>query len=46
VYKYTSVTLSRDLLKIVDRAIKGKGFNSRADFVKTAIRNELERLKK
>ena len=41
---YTAVSVPRDLVKIIDKKIKGKGYSSRAEFVKTAIRNELVRL--
>lgn len=39
--KYTSVTLPQDLLNIVDQAIKGKGYSSRAEYVKYLIRKDL-----
>lgn len=44
--KYTAVSVPVDLIEIIDRGIEGKGFSSRAEFVKTAIRNELKRLLK
>lgn len=43
---YTAVSVPVDLVKIIDRKIKGKGFSSRAEFVKQAIRRELEQLDK
>ncbi len=43
---YTAVSVPVDLVKIIDRGIEGKGFSSRAEFVKRAIREELKRLKK
>ena len=44
--KYMSVCLPIDLLGLIDRKIKGERYTSRADFVKQAIRLELERLEK
>ena len=41
---YQAVSVPTDMIKIIDKGIKGKGFSSRAEFVKQAIRNELERL--
>lgn len=42
---YQAVSVPEEMIKIIDKTIKGKGFSSRAEFVKQAIRNELERLK-
>jgi len=42
--KYTSVTLPKELLDIVDDKSKGKGYSSRAEFVKQAIRHEIKRI--
>jgi len=42
---YTSISLSKELLNIVDQKIKGKGYTSRAEFVRQAIRHEVSRLK-
>ena len=42
---YTAVSVPVDLVKIIDHEIKGKGFSSRAEFIKQAVRNELERIK-
>lgn len=39
-----AVSVPTELIGIIDRKIKGKGFCSRAEFVKQAVRNELERL--
>jgi metal-responsive CopG/Arc/MetJ family transcriptional regulator len=44
--EYTSVTLPRFLLLRIDAVKETYGFTSRADFVKTAIRREFERLSK
>lgn len=41
---YTSVTLPKVLIVKIDEITGYFGFTSRADFVKTAIRRELERL--
>ena len=43
--RYMSVSLPVEILKMVDEKIKGLPYTSRADFVKQAIRLELERLK-
>jgi metal-responsive CopG/Arc/MetJ family transcriptional regulator len=43
---YASVTLPRFLLLRVDEIYHEHGFTSRADFVKTAIRREIERIQK
>ena len=44
--KYNGVCLPKDLLNLIDEK-KGKfGYTSRADFIKQAIRRELERLNK
>jgi metal-responsive CopG/Arc/MetJ family transcriptional regulator len=42
---YQAVSVPIEMIGIIDKAIKDKGFSSRAEFVKQAIRNELERLK-
>ena len=42
--KYTSVTLPIELLAVFDLTIKGKGYSSRAEFVKQAIRHEINRV--
>jgi metal-responsive CopG/Arc/MetJ family transcriptional regulator len=42
--KYQGVSLSKELLDIIDTKIEGYGYQSRADFVRQAIRRELERL--
>lgn len=44
-HNYQAVSVPREMIGIIDKVIKGKGFSSRAEFVKQAIRNELERLK-
>lgn len=44
--KYMSVCLPVEILKLVDKKIEGRPYTSRADFVKQAIRHELERLDK
>jgi len=41
---YTAISVPVDLVKIIDREIKGKGFSSRAEFIKQAVRNELKRI--
>ena len=38
---YTSVTLPHELLQAVDLAIQGKGYSSRAEYVKYLIRKDL-----
>ena len=43
--RYLSVCLPKKLLKLVD-AKKGDKYTSRADFVKQAIRRELERVER
>jgi len=43
--EYMAVSVPVEMIAIIDKAIKGKGFSSRAEFVKQAIRNELRRLK-
>jgi metal-responsive CopG/Arc/MetJ family transcriptional regulator len=42
--KYSAVSVPIELIPIIDTSIKGKGFSSRAEFVKFAIRNELQRM--
>lgn len=44
--RYMSVSLPIRILKLVDEKIKGQPYTSRADFVKQAIRLEMERLDK
>jgi len=44
--RYISVSLPVEILKLVDKKIKGRPYTSRADFVKQAIRLELERLER
>jgi len=39
--EYTSITLPKDLLKTVDIAIHGKGYSSRAEYIKYLIRKDL-----
>ena len=41
--KYTSVTLDKDFLKLIDEKIKGK-YRSRADFFREAARNQLRKI--
>lgn len=41
---YVSVCLPRILTNLVDRQVKKLGYTSRADFIKQAVRNELQRL--
>lgn len=43
-HDYTAVSLSNDLVRLIDEKIKGKGYSSRAEFVRLAIRNEIERI--
>ena len=45
-YDYVSVTLPRELLSKVDAYKQEYGYTSRADFVKNAIRREIERLER
>ena len=41
---YQGVSLPRTLMKQIDMdKLQHKGFTSKTDFIKTAIRNELER---
>lgn len=42
--KYDCISLPKELVRIVDEKIQGKGYSSRAEFVKQAIRRELERI--
>jgi metal-responsive CopG/Arc/MetJ family transcriptional regulator len=39
---YSSISLPQDLLKIVDLAIEGKGYASRAEYIKFLIRRDLK----
>jgi len=41
---YTSVSIPRELLLIVDEKRQGKGYSSRAEFVRQAIRHEIKRI--
>ena len=43
---YQGVCLPNELLKRIDETRKGLGYTSRTDFIKQAIRRELERLDK
>ncbi len=43
--EYMAVSVPRDMISIIDAAIQGKGYNSRADFVKFCIRKELSKMK-
>jgi metal-responsive CopG/Arc/MetJ family transcriptional regulator len=43
--KYQGVSLPKDLLeKINMNELKKRGFTSKTDFIKTAIRNELQKV--
>jgi len=44
--KYMGVSLPIEMLRKVDEKTKLHSFSSRADFVKNAVRRELERLNK
>jgi metal-responsive CopG/Arc/MetJ family transcriptional regulator len=44
--KYQGVCLPTDLLQLIEQKKRKYGFTSRSDFVKTAIREKLERLQK
>jgi metal-responsive CopG/Arc/MetJ family transcriptional regulator len=44
--KYQGVCLPNELLYRIDQDTKGMGYTSRTDFIKQAIRRELERLSK
>jgi len=46
VTEYMAVSVPKDMIPIIDDAIQGKGYNSRADFVKFCIRKELARMRK
>jgi len=43
--KYYTISLPEKIIKSVDKAKQQLPFTSRADFVKQAIRNELQRVK-
>ena len=46
-HNYTSISLRKDFLEVLDDAVvSDPRYSSRADFVRTAIRHELERLNK
>jgi len=42
--KYQGVCLPENILRLIDEKKQSFGYTSRADFVKQAIRRELERL--
>lgn len=42
--KYQGVCLNKELLDLIDQNKKGLGYQSRADFIRQAIREKLERL--
>ncbi len=41
---YQGLSLPKKLLNQIDEAIENKAFTSKIDFIKHAIRNELQRL--
>ena len=43
--KYNGVCLPKNLLNLIDENREKYGYTSKADFVKQAVRRELERLK-
>jgi len=44
--EYQGMTLPKKLIQLIDMdKLKEKGFSSKTDFVKQAIRNELHRVK-
>jgi metal-responsive CopG/Arc/MetJ family transcriptional regulator len=42
--KYQGICLNRELIDLIDRNKKGHGYQSRADFVREAIREKIERM--
>lgn len=44
--EYSSISLDKRFLESIDEKIKDKGYLSRAEFCREAIRRELERLNK
>lgn len=43
-HKYTAISVPTELIPIIDKTIEGRGFSSRAEFVKFAVRKQLELL--
>jgi len=39
---YIQISLPREFIEAVNKAIKGKGYSSRAEYVKYLIRKDLE----
>jgi len=42
--QYMAVSVPSEMIPIIDQAIEGKGYSSRAEFVKFCIRKELSRM--
>ncbi|MCK5112541.1 MAG: ribbon-helix-helix protein, CopG family, partial [Thermoplasmatales archaeon] len=42
--KYYGVSLPKDLLERVGKAIVNQGYSNKTDFIRQAIRNELRRI--
>lgn len=43
---YQGISLQESFIKIIDETIKNHGYNSRCDFVRYAIRKELENIRR
>ena len=44
--KYQGVSLPKKMLNLIDEAIVNQPYNSKTEFIRQAIRHELERLSK
>ncbi len=44
--RYMAVSVPKELVQVIDDKIKGRGYNSRAEFVKESGRMALERIEK
>lgn len=42
--KYQGVCINRELIELIDKNTVGLGYQSRADFIRQAIREKLERM--
>ena len=40
--QYTSITFPVEIMKIIDEHVKGKGYSSRAEYVKHLIREDVK----
>jgi len=41
-YEYLHVSLPKDFIEMLDRATRGKGYASRAEYLKYLVRRDLE----